>query len=546
MNWQILIPFYDQFLASGFGQFVQQQNLLLLAPEIILSIVILVSVVHLAFAKTEAERQDTWLLAVCGTVIALICLFLHYAQLYSPDAGMLSVDAHWLNRSVFYHMFQADLFSLVVRTFLVLGTLLVLFSSRFYVDRRMPVSGEFYVVMLSALLGGMLLSGATDLIMLFVALETLSISSYVLVGFLRGDLESAEAALKYLVYGGIATAVLLFGISLLYGFTGSTNFHEIAAHLATLDPQYPLVAIMSVLILAGFAFKLSVAPFHMWAPDVYQGAPTPVTAFLSVVSKIAGFAVVMRVLYVVMAPIEGWFIVLATVSVASMVIGNVVALTQRNIKRLLAYSTVAHAGYLTLGLAVLSDEGLASLLYYLIAYLFMNIGAFAAVIHFDNLTGRNDIESYAGLVRKRPMLTLIFSVMLLSLAGIPITAGFFGKFFLFQAVAQAGSQHLWLVIIALLTSTVSLYYYLNVIRLMVIAEPSEAVANLPEDREASHMVGNLSPVTLVLLLCVYATLILGILAEPFMMLARTSIREMKVPAVFASQSAPEVASRAQH
>lgn len=518
------------------SDFIAAQHLYLLAPELIITLVILACLFLLTFLKTEKEREfNTWLFAFFGTASAALFLMLMFGAVYikgAPVAGLAWMNFDhtlWENQPVFFGMFQADLFSLLIRTILVLGTLFVIGFSRFYIKNHSEVPGEFYVIILSALLGGMLLSGARDLIMLFVALETLGISSYIMVGYFRNDSKSAEAALKYLVYGGMATAILLFGFSLLYGLSGSTDFAEIARYLQVVKPGYPMLAVMSVMIMGGFCFKLSAAPFHMWAPDVYEGAPTPVTAFLSVVSKVAGFAVVMRVLYTLLGGYEGWFAVLATISVLSMVIGNFVALSQRNIKRLLAYSTIAHAGYMLLGLLVLDNpSGLASLMYYLIAYLFMNIGAFAIVIHFSNLTGgRDDIEAYAGLVRKQPTLALLFVVFLLSLAGMPITAGFFGKFFLFQAVAQAGSNHLWLVIVALLTSTVSLYYYLNVVRLMVINEPSDAVSQIePEGQFSLVQLLRPSPLGVTLVVCAYATIVMGLIAEPILSLSRASVNEL--------------------
>ena len=526
-------------------------NLLLLAPEIIIALVLLYSILHLAITKSEEEREGVWMFAGVGCLSALLCLFLHM--------GLIGLQ-NPAGESVMYGMFQNDLFSVMIRMFLVLGTLLIVGYSRLYLKNRSELPGEFYTVILTALLGGMLMSGARNLIMLFVALETLGISSYIMVGYLRGNVRSAEAGLKYLVYGGMATAILLFGFSLLYGITGQTDYSAIAHHLALRD-SHPLIPIMSVLILGGFAFKLSAAPFHMWTPDVYEGAPTPVTAFLSVVSKIAGFSVVIRFLstFAGITTFSVWFNVLVVLSLLSMVIGNVVALTQTNVKRLLAYSTIAHAGYLLLGLALIGNTqlssvhigpegytqltvaqaGLSSLVYYLVAYLFMNVGAFAAVIYFGNLTnGSEDIADYAGLVQKRPALTLIFSMMLLSLAGIPITAGFYGKFFLFQAVANAGGQYIWLVMVALVTSTISLYYYLNVIRLMVIAEPSSVVEKMPSETETAggSIQWMFSPTNLVLMFCLYGTLFMGLFAQRFIDLSGVSVQSLTNNSYLYSQS----------
>lgn len=519
MNLEFLTPLGDFIRTSPMGIFIQNNGIQLIGPELLLTIVIMVCVWHLSFSKSKQERQETWWIATAGTVLVLVFLLAFWFGTGFYKNPLMSQDY-----KVFDGMFKADLFSLLVRVLLALGTVLVLFFTRTFVDKRADVPGEFYVILLSALLGAMMLSGATDLIMVFVSLETLSISSYILAGYMRGNILSAEAGLKYLLYGGMATAILLFGLSILYGLTGHTGFAEIANALPAYNEIHPLVwSIMTIMIVGGICFKLSAAPFHMWAPDTYEGAPTPVVAFLSVVSKIAAFSLAIRLFSITFGAQEGWTGLISVLAVVSMILGNVVALTQHNIKRLLAYSTVAHVGYLLLGLVVMTESGLGSLVYYLITYLFMNLGAFAVVTHFEDLTGSSEISSYAGLVRKKPFLVFMLSIMLLSLAGIPITAGFFGKFFLFQAVANAGSQYLWLVVVALLTSTISLYYYLNVIRLMVIAEPSEVVNALPEQEQRS---AGFSPVGLTMWVCLIGTVGLGILAQNFMMLSENAVRDM--------------------
>ncbi len=501
-------------------KFVAYHHLWNLTPEIVILVAIMIILTHISFAKTDEERESSWQLAMIGCCVALLGLIF-----LGLTSTMLASNGVFANLSVFYNMFQADLFSLVTRFVLVLGTIFVLLISRKYVSKHTPVPGEFYLILLSALFGAMLMTGAMDLIMLFVALETLGISSYIMVGYLRNDVKSAEAALKYLVYGGMATAILLFGFSLLYGLTGSTNYVDIAQRLPLVETNHIMLAIMSVCIMGGFAFKLSAAPFHMWTPDVYEGAPTPVTAFLSVVSKVAGFSVVMRFLFVLMPHLPGWTVVLGTMALLSMVIGNVLALVQTNIKRMLAYSTIAHAGYILMGLMVMSEQGLSSMLYYLVAYLFMNMGAFAIVISFHNHTGTDDIRAYAGLVKKAPALSLAFSLLLLSLAGIPVTAGFFGKFFLFQAVAAAGSQYLWLVIVALLTSTISLYYYLMVIKVMVVDEPSPEVEAMDFDESKLTF----TSVGMTTAACVLGVIVLGLLAEPAMQVSNDAIAQLKAP-----------------
>lgn len=523
----------EAFLQTGFGAFLVDSriNILQIMPEIILTLCILFLVLYVAFANNDEERQLTWLGSFFGVLLTLVGLGAHLYFVATNNVWFFS-------QPVFYNMFQADAFSLIARTLMAFGTLMLLLFSQTYINQpgSKKVTGEFYIVLLTALLGGMLLVGAQDIIMLFVALETLGIASYILVGYLRDDAISAEAALKYLLFGGVASASLLFGLSLLYGFSGATNYHEIALNLtygnAALQTATPFMAVMSVLIFGGFCFKLSAAPFHMWTPDVYEGAPLPVTAFLSVVSKIAGFVAVMRFLTVVMPGLDAWVYLIAGVSILSMVIGNVAALVQNNIKRLLAYSTIAHAGYMLLGLTVIHQStalqtlGLSSVMYYLITYLFMNIGAFAIITHFHDMTGSDEIVSYSGLAQKKPWMTFSFSIMLLSLAGIPITAGFFGKFFLFQAVAQAGTQYLWLVIVALLTSTISLYYYLKVIRLMVIEEPSAEVLALKSNVDEYKFFGY-EYSTVVMTVCLIFTLALGFLADPVLNTTKEAVKGLR-------------------
>ena len=525
-----IIPFWEPFTA-----FMQDKHLHLLIPETFVTLIIVWGFLQLSCIPSDPERQQRWGFGLSMLACGLALGFLGWLTM---QYDLMSVT----DLNVWRGIFRGDLFSLVIRIMLVLGTMLTMLFSRQFVKERSAIPGEFYLLMLSAMLGGMFLAGATDLIMLFVGLETLSISSYILVGYLRGNLQSTEASLKYLVYGGMATALLLFGFSLMFAMTypahGSTAYQDIAFSLINFDPAFSLVvAIMTVMILAGFCFKLSAAPFHMWAPDVYEGAPTPVTAFLAVVSKIAAFAVTIRFCATLLhGVVTGWEPLIATIAVLSMVLGNVVALTQTNIKRLLAYSTVAHVGYLLLGLIIMTPDGLSSLLYYLMTYLFMNLGAFAVVVRVQNLTGREDIGAYAGLIRSNPGLTAILSVMLLSLAGIPITAGFFGKFFLFWAVANAGTEHLWLVVVALLTSTISLYYYLNVIRLMVISEPSDAVQQLQANKQPEITSGFAT----VLGVCTAATLLLGMFAGPFMNLAERSIRSIPDNPMGATHKAPAI------
>ncbi|MBY0402389.1 MAG: NADH-quinone oxidoreductase subunit NuoN [Cyanobacteria bacterium] len=522
--------FNSLLFSSGAGRFIFDQNISRLGPEILI-IIGLIFCIFTSLNKSERERQETWFIAVCVLTLSLLILGSEYSMYFMDGFS-------WSSRSsVLFGALQEDFFALTIRTLLVLGTLMVMLFSRRFVDTKTQVPGEFYILILGALLGAMFMVAASDLIMLFVGLETLGISSYIMAGYLRGDAKSIEASLKYLVYGGVSTAVILFGFSLLYGFTKSTNYFEMTQAIQVLNNTIditPTIPVMCVLILGGFAFKLSAAPFHMWAPDVYEGSPTPVTAFLSVVSKIAGFAAAVRLIFGVLIGFEDvWFYLFTVLAVVSMVIGNVVALTQKNIKRLLAYSTIAHAGYMLLGLVTMTYLGVSSVFYYLLTYLFMNLGAFATVVHFGNLTGSDEISAYGGLIHKKPILTLAFSFFLLSLAGMPVTAGFFAKFFLFQSLTHDSSENIWLVVVALITSTISLFYYLNIIRLMVIAEPSPEVKRLINNEIPQYSTKSLSDVFsslypgLAITFCLIATLALGIFANPFLNLSQQAVVQLQ-------------------
>jgi len=513
-------------------ELIKATNLFMLAPEAVILLTILIGILHIAFARSREEQSNTWYLAIFGTLISLVGLSLFWMKGIDPDGSWLTREvcastALQANTGNLTVLFTADLFSMVIRTLLVLGTLLTLLFTRTYVDDRSEVPGEFYIILLSALFGGMMLSGATDMIMVFVSLETLGISSYILGAYLRGNVLSLEAGLKYLLYGSMATAILLFGFSILYALTGTTSYMGLS-NLSLNPLANPLLlSLMTVMILGGIAFKLSAAPFHMWAPDVYEGAPTPVVAFLSVVSKIAAFSLALRLFSSGIAGVmTGWAPLISVMAVVSMVVGNTAALKQTNIKRLLAYSTVAHVGYILLGLIPLTTGSLGSVLYYLMAYLFMNLGAFAVVTHVENMTGSSQITSYAGLGRRHPFLAFTLTIMLLSLSGIPIMAGFFGKFFLFQAVANAGTQYLWLVGVALLTSTISLYYYLNVVRVMLVSEPDESVIRISSPCSL--------PVNLALTVCFVATVLLGIFSDKALLLSEEAVKDLSTQAQMTS------------
>jgi NADH-quinone oxidoreductase subunit N len=308
------------------------------------------------------------------------------------------------------------------------------------------------------------MASSADIIMLYLAIETTSIPMYILAGFITRDDKSTESGFKYLLFGAAASTIMLYGFSLLYGFTGQTNIYQISQSFYS--QSLPLIDILGVLllVLVGFGFKISAFPFHFWAPDVYEGAPTPIAGFLSTASKAAGFVVLLRVLVSVFTPAASpqWMNYLAIISVLTMTIGNVLALAQKNIKRLLAYSSIAHAGYILIGVVALSQLGMTSVVFYLIAYLVTNLAAFGIVMTFSQVVGSDEIIAYSGLSRRKPWLALAMLVAFLSLAGMPPLAGFVAKIFVFAAAVK--TDMVWLAFVGVLNSIVGLYYYLTVLK----------------------------------------------------------------------------------
>jgi NADH-quinone oxidoreductase subunit N len=398
--------------------------------------------------------------------------------------------------AIAFGMVTVDGFGALFKVF-VAATLavVVLFA---HSSRELPRhgAGEFYFLLLSAGVGAYFLVSTTNLLLLVLALEVLGLASYVLAGFAKGDRRSAEAALKYLIFGAAATGVMLFGLSILFGLTGSLDAREMASILAgkAADPASgeavdrfrvagPAVAIAVVLAFVGFGYKVSAVPFHWWAPDVYEGAPTPVTTFLAVASKGAAFGALLRfsaallpspAMGVGAAAFSGKLgSLLALISAVTMTLGNLAALRQTNLKRLLAYSSIAHAGYTLMGVATLSPGGFETSVFYLFAYYFMNLGAFGAVIYFARSTGNEDIDSLRGLGWRAPFVSGCVVVFLLSLVGIPPTVGFFGKWYLFLAAWNAGFG--WLTVVAALNAVVSLFYYFRIAKALYFAPESEAV-----------------------------------------------------------------------
>jgi NAD(P)H-quinone oxidoreductase subunit 2 len=424
----------------------------------------------------------------------------------------------------FLGSFNGDAFSIVFRGIIALSAAVTILMSIRYVEQSGTPLGEFLTILLTATLGGMFLAGADELVMVFVSLETLSISSYLLTGYMKRDPRSNEAALKYLLIGAASSAIFLYGVSLLYGLSGGeTKLSAIAASVSSgaLDESIGIVVAL-VFVIAGIAFKIAAVPFHQWTPDVYEGSPTPVVAFLSVGSKAAGFALAVRLLVNAFPAVsEQWHFVLTALALLSMVLGNVVALAQTSMKRLLAYSSIGQAGFVMIGLIIGTDAGYSSMIFYLLVYLFMNLGGFACVILFTLRTGTDEINEYSGLYQKDPLLTLCLSICLLSLGGIPPLAGFFGKLYLFWAGWQAGAY--WLVLVGLLTSVVSIYYYIRVVKMMVVKEPdemSDAVKNYPE---IAWNLSGMRPLQVSLIITLVTTSLAGILSNPLFNLANSSV-----------------------
>jgi NADH-quinone oxidoreductase subunit N len=376
---------------------------------------------------------------------------------------------------IFGGMLRDDGFSFFFRIlFLISGLIVALVSLD---SDGVGHKGEYFAILIGAVFGMNFMASAADLIMLYLAIETTSIALYLLAGYLRDNDKSAESGLKYFLFGAFTSTVMLYGFSLLYGFTGQTNLYELAGVLTSGTVSTPAILLTLMLVLVGFGFKISMVPLHFWAPDVYEGAPSPVTGFISTASKAAGFAVLLRVFLAVFPNVESyWVSLVIAIAIATMTLGNTIALAQKNIKRLLAYSSIAQAGYVLIGLAAASPQGLAGVIYYLAMYIFTNLAAFGCIVLVYRATGSDEIADYAGLSRRAPGLALVFLVAFLSLSGMPPFGGFFGKFFVFaaaiqQGVAQQNNALIWLVAIGVVNAIVGLYYYLTVLKVVYLYPP---------------------------------------------------------------------------
>ena len=371
----------------------------------------------------------------------------------------------------FYGMVRVDTFSIFFHFVVLLVALVTILSSFEYLEVQRIKAGEYYALVLFATAGMALMSSAIELVLIFIGIEISSIATYVLAGFRRRAAESAESSLKYFLLGSFATAFFLYGVAMMFGATGTTNVYRIAEAIST-QPSV-IVYLAVALMFVGLGFKVAAAPFHVWTPDVYEGAPAPVTGFMSTAPKAAAFAVLLRVLFAMDAP--GWFWMIWIAAVVSMTIGNVGALVQNNVKRLLAYSSIAHAGYLLVAFAAAKTTGISAAIFYAASYALMNVGAFAIVAH---LAGKGEryvtLEDYTGLGRRSPLIASLLTIFLISLIGIPVTGGFFAKFYVFAAALQ--SNLVGLTIIGVINSAIAAYYYLRIIVYMYMRdERSEAV-----------------------------------------------------------------------
>lgn len=405
-----------------------------------------------------------------------------------------------------------DPFGVFVKMIIYAGMALVAVSGGGFMNRRISGKGEFWSLFLFVTLAMSLAVSANNLLLIFLAVEFLSITSYCLVGFIREDQRSVEAGVKYFLYGSVASSVMLYGMSLLYGATGSLNLQTMNEVFVAKPELEGVAVITTLLLLVGLGFKTSLAPFYQWAPDTYDGAPTPVTAYLSTASKAVGFAVMARIFLVALASFRAdWVPVLSGLSIFTMSVGNLIALRQTSVKRMLAYSSVAQAGYILMGLVAvvtstqgdlntLSMNGLNGVLLYLFAYLFTNVGAFMVVMAVEEFTGSSDIDAFENLMQRSPALALSMFIFLLSLTGIPLTGGFIGKFYVFGAAVQ--HQYFWLAAVAMVNAAIAAYYYLNVARAMFFGSPDNAIAKIPMTIPI--------PIQISLIVCVVVTFWIGI------------------------------------
>ena len=480
------------------AQLFQTINLNVIMPEVILSVLGMALLLVNVFVPSKSKGYLAWL-----SLIGIV------------GAGFVAVTGWGTTVSSFNDSVVQDSFSIFFKMIFLLAAGLAVLISDQYMSREDCNHGELYPIILFTTVGMMLMAAATDLMTIFLGLELMSISLYVLAGFNRDSIKSNEAGLKYFLLGAFSTGFLLYGMALIYGVTGTTRIAKIAALVTQVGGAGNTMLLVGMfLTLTGFLFKIAAAPFHMWTPDVSEGAPTPMTAFMSAGPKAAGFATMLRLLLVVFPAMKAeWSDLLWILAVLTMTVGNFTALRQDNIKRMLAYSSIAHAGYCLVGFASGTATGTSGILFYMLSYTFMNIGAFAVIVLIGKKGEPNGtVMDYAGLGHKRPLLALAMTVFMFSLAGMPPTAGFIGKFYLFSGAVQAG--YIWLAIIGVLNSAASVYYYLRVIVYMYF-KPGE---------EEFDWFNVSAPVALALVVSAAGSLIPGIIPSLLLQFAQQAVK----------------------
>ena len=461
-------------------------------PEMLILVVGILLLIVEPFWKEEQRRGVGWLTA--GGLLVSMVISLLFGQPGEPTAtlgGMVRFD--WLG--FFFKLL-----------FMFAGAVTALLLME---NEKVGSRGEAYLLLLASLIGMNLMASAADLVMLYLAIETTSIPLYVLSGFMLADEKSTEAGFKYLLFGALTSTIMLYGFSLTFGFTGTTDIYALAGMFQAGDISLLAAFGLLALILVGIGFKASVVPFHFWAPDVYEGAPTPVAGFLSTASKAAGFAVLVRLFFVAFPDptiSQYWTVALAVLSAVTMTVGNLLALPQTNIKRLIAFSSVSHAGYALIGVVALTQLGAASVVFYLAAYIATNLLAFGIVMAFSRVTGLEDLKDYSGMSRRSPWLALMMLAAFLSLAGMPPFAGFVAKVFVFAAGIQAG--YVWLVIIGILNSMIGVYYYLNAMKYVYLYR-------MPEQDEENHPLPLTRPYMIALAVLTIGVILIGTIFAPW-------------------------------
>lgn len=464
----------------------------LLTSEITILILALVVIIFDILMPVQETRRSLGYIAACGIFGILIYTFTQYGTA----------------ATVYNGFFVVDNFALFFKQIFLVATLLTILFSFDYIEKLTPNRGEFYALMLFALVGMMVTASANDLITMFIGLELMAIMFYALVGFDLKSKRSSEAGMKYMILGSASSAVMLYGMSWVYGYTGSLMFSQISSKLAA----NPAILMGLGLMSAGLFFKLSIVPLHMWAPDVYQGAPTPISAMLAMASKAAGFAILLRFFLGAFAQLQGyWTTVISLLAAVSMVAGIVVAMKQNNIKRMLAYSSVAQAGYILSGLLSGSADGIKGMLFYIVFYALATAGAFAVTVAVSNNCGSDEIEDFSGLAQTSPLLAVGMTIALLSMAGLPPMGGFIGKLYIFMAIAENG--YLWLAILGFVMSMISVYYYMLVVKVMY--------SNRPKYYQRLNVS---SALQLVVIVSLVVNFVIGIYPGPLAALANAAAR----------------------